>query len=67
MLSLKKKTQRVSYLLFTSSKKNSPVSDLRGYYYGLLLLYRNALVATLPVALSRLPELQIPIMGGAVI
>lgn len=67
MLSLKKKTRRVSYLLFTSSKKHSPVSDLRGYYYGLLLLYRNALVATLPVALSRLPELQIPIMGGAVI
>ena len=67
MLSLKKKTRRVSYLLFTSSKKHSPVSDLRGYYYGLLLLYRNALVATLPVALSRLPELQIPIMGGSVI
>eukprot|EP00434_Breviolum_minutum_P036186 symbB.v1.2.032056.t1/scaffold3795.1/size50223/4 len=37
------------------------------YYYGLLLLYRNALVATLPVALSRLPELQIPIMGGVLL
>lgn len=34
------------------------------YYYGSVLLYRNAMIAILPVALSRLPELQIPVMGS---
>ena len=38
-----------------------------GYYYGLLLLYRNGLVALLPVVLLELPQLQLPLMGGALL
>eukprot|EP00438_Fugacium_kawagutii_P010563 Skav212964 [mRNA] locus=scaffold1345:18357:27206:+ [translate_table: standard] len=30
-----------------------------GYYYGSILLYRNAIIAILPAALSHLPEMQI--------
>ena len=38
-----------------------------GYYYGLLLLYRNGFVALLPVVLLELPQLQLPLMGGALL
>ena len=34
-----------------------------GFYYGLLLLYRNGLIALLPVLLVKLPEVQVPFMG----
>lgn len=33
------------------------------YYYGLILLYRNALVALLPIVLVSLPALQVPLIG----
>ncbi|CAE7606276.1 grlE, partial [Symbiodinium microadriaticum] len=33
------------------------------YYYGLVLLLRNGLVATLPIVTVELPELQVPSMG----
>eukprot|EP00434_Breviolum_minutum_P032628 symbB.v1.2.028858.t1/scaffold3096.1/size63706/2 len=33
------------------------------YYYGLVLLYRNAFVALLPTLLVGVPELQVPVMG----
>lgn len=33
------------------------------YYYGLVLLYRNALVALMPTVLVGIPEVQVPLMG----
>ena len=33
------------------------------YYYGLVLLYRNAIVALLPTVLVDVPEVQVPLMG----
>ncbi|CAE7227713.1 Scube3 [Symbiodinium sp. KB8] len=33
------------------------------YYYGLVLLFRNAFVALLPVVLASMPELQVLLMG----
>ena len=33
------------------------------YYFGLVLLYRNALVALLPTVLVGIPELQVPLTG----
>lgn len=36
---------------------------LRGFYYGLFLLYRNGLIALLPVVFVRFPEIQVPFMA----
>ncbi|CAE7368350.1 Tg, partial [Symbiodinium sp. CCMP2592] len=33
------------------------------YYYGLVLLYRNAIIALLPTVLVGVPEVQVPLMG----
>ena len=35
-----------------------------GFYYGLFLLYRNGLIALLPVVFVEVPELQVPLMGA---
>jgi len=34
------------------------------FYYGLFLLYRNGLIALLPVVFVEVPELQVPLMGA---
>ncbi|CAE7316290.1 GRM1 [Symbiodinium sp. CCMP2456] len=37
------------------------------YYFGLVLLYRNGLVALLPVILVGVPSLQVPLMGAVLL